>query len=97
MKLKAVFRKLPEGTAAFVEEHSGADNQGETLDGAARKESYERGEMHDMRGKRIEAKSHIPGLISHHSCWSLQAAEERTKGEFSHRTSELTENNLLCV
>ena len=34
MKLTAVYRKLPEGYAAFVEELPGANSQGETLEEA---------------------------------------------------------------
>src|SRR5437764_14065049 len=37
IKLTAVFRKFPEGYAAFVEELPGANTQGATLEEAARK------------------------------------------------------------
>ena len=37
IKLTAVFRKFPEGYAAFVEELPGANTQGATLEGSARK------------------------------------------------------------
>ncbi len=40
MKLTAVFQKVPEGYIAFVEELTGANTQGETLD-EARKNLFE--------------------------------------------------------
>jgi predicted RNase H-like HicB family nuclease len=56
MQLTAVFKKFPEGCAAFVEELPGANTQGETLE-EARKNLIEAAQL------IIEANCQLAGII----------------------------------
>ena len=60
MKLTAVFRKFPEGYAAFVEELPGANTQGATLD-EARRNLVEAAEM-VLEANRQLAEEDLKGL-----------------------------------
>jgi predicted RNase H-like HicB family nuclease len=58
--LTAVFRKFPEGYAAFVEELPGANSQGETLE-EARRNLVEAVEL-VLEGNRLLAEEGLAGI-----------------------------------